>query len=278
MRGFAALRAVVFVYAGFGVGRIAFWAPFGRVLSPIWCVSLGVFGVCAANAMSVVPIWVSLVVCGGFPGFVGFGCYPVVLSFHRAFYLVCVIYLMLFLFLSCCISCIPCYIVIGCRVWIDTCVLLSILTILWRICDMGKYYNMGDVATVLKLWSEAMSRGEKLEFAEGTLAGVWPGRVTCYGVDRGAIGEGGERSLVWVESLTEFEKPVMRKATCWDWIKWASSAESHGWVVRPASNSYGRLPQYFDYTAGDVDKFQRARVTEREEDLVWEYFLVEDRD
>jgi hypothetical protein len=50
-----------------------------------------------------------------------------------------------------------------------------------------------------------------------------------------------------------------RKWTRWEVLAWASSEESHGWVVRQEGDSVWKAPQYFAYTL-EEDRYQRARL------------------
>lgn len=74
------------------------------------------------------------------------------------------------------------------------------------------------------------------------------------------------------DNCEPYKEPPKRKATRWEWVKWASSADALGWVVRSGGSPL-YPPQRLAFF--DCDDYQRARITEREEDLVWEDFMVE---
>jgi hypothetical protein len=57
---------------------------------------------------------------------------------------------------------------------------------------------------------------------------------------------------------TEPPKQSKRPATRWEWINWANSESSRGWVVRH-NNSSWLSPQYFSYN-GSLKGYQRARL------------------
>jgi hypothetical protein len=50
-----------------------------------------------------------------------------------------------------------------------------------------------------------------------------------------------------------------RPATRWEWMHWANTRASRGWLVRVSENSDWYLPQGISY-GGCVDTYQRARI------------------
>lgn len=123
------------------------------------------------------------------------------------------------------------------------------------------------------------------EFKMGDLVQAWDyvavdkavGRFICYKkgdnypikilLDNGGI--------CGYANCEPYKEPVKRKANKWEWIKWASSVDALGWVVRSDMDTSPSPTSYFSYNY-DINDYQRAKVTDKEEDLVWEDFMVEE--
>jgi hypothetical protein len=68
-------------------------------------------------------------------------------------------------------------------------------------------------------------------------------------------------SLVFV-GLSRRPEKRKRSMTLWEVLAWASSEESHGWLVVNKTRKLLRwvCPQYFEYSAGFLNDYQRAKL------------------